>query len=127
MTVLSLRPTPPLIGWLGYAFGALNGQSVETLLPVASRIFYQTHFFPLLKIAGEVEEVYLALRTAQGSELPVLVNAVRREHNGLPVNDCIFMVVRQRSRYEDRSFRPGEQRKKRACGSRRRCRALATQ
>ena len=41
-----------LLGWLGYSMGDLNGQSVETLLPVASRIFYQTHFFPLLKIAG---------------------------------------------------------------------------
>jgi len=98
-TIVAANTT--LLGWLGYALGDLNGQSVEVLLPVASRIFYQTHFFPLLKIAGKVEEVYFALRTAQGSELPVLVNAVRREQNGVSVNDCIFMVVRQRSRYED--------------------------
>ena len=97
-----LAANATLLRWLGYdGPDTLNGRHVETLLPVASRIFYQTHFFPLLKLTGQVEEVYLSLRTAEGGELPVLVNAVRREQNGAPVNDCVFMVVRQRSRYED--------------------------
>ncbi|MCW3053729.1 MAG: domain S-box/diguanylate cyclase protein [Chthonomonadales bacterium] len=87
--------------WLGYPSDAVQGQSIETLLPVASRIFYQTHFFPLLKISGKVEEVYFSIRTADGDELPVLVNAVRRERNGISLNDCVLMVVRQRNRFED--------------------------
>lgn len=90
-----------LLEWLGYAAAGLNGRSVETLLTLSSRIFYQTHFFPLLKIASEAEEVYMTLLTASADELPVLVHAVRRERDGTRVNDCIFMVVRQRSRYED--------------------------
>ncbi len=98
-TILASNAT--LRKWLGCAEGALIGQSVEKLLPVASRIFYQTHFFPLLKIANEVEEVYMTLRPTQGSDLPVLVNAVRRTQEGVAVNDCVFMVVHQRSRYED--------------------------
>jgi len=97
--ILAINAT--LLGWLGYALDTLSGQPVETLMPVASRIFYQTHFFPLLKLTGLVEEVYLTLRTADGGELPVLANAARREQNGGLVNACVFMVVRQRSRYED--------------------------
>ncbi len=96
-----LAANATLLRWLGYEPDTLNGRHFETLLPVASRIFYQTHFFPLLKLTGQAEEVYLSLRTAEGGELPMLVNAVRREQNGAFVNDCVFMVVRQRSRYED--------------------------
>lgn len=98
-TILVANAT--LSRWLDYNAGELDGRSVESVLPMASRIFYQTHFFPLLKLTGEVEEVYITLRTAQGDELPMLVNASRREQNGVPVNDAVFMVVRQRSRYED--------------------------
>lgn len=97
-----LAANATLLRWLGYdGPDTLNGRHVETLLPVASRIFYQTHFFPLLKLTGQAEEVYLSLRTAEGGELPMLVNAVRHEQNGAWVNDCVFMVVHQRSRYED--------------------------
>jgi PAS domain S-box-containing protein len=97
--VLAINAT--LLRWLGFPADALVGRSIERLLPVASRIFYQTHFFPLLKLTGKVEEVYFALRTAEGEDLPVLVNAARREENGAAVNDCVFIVVRQRNRYED--------------------------
>jgi PAS domain S-box-containing protein len=98
-TVLAANAT--LAEWLGYAPEALNGRHLETLLPVASRIFYQTHFFPLLKLTGRVDEVYFSVRTAEGGDLPVLVNAVRRERSATFVYDCILMVVRQRSQYED--------------------------
>lgn len=79
----------------------LRGRHVETILPVASRIFYQTHFFPLLKLRGEVEEIYFSLRTASGEDLPVLVNAARKRRAGSLFNDCIIIPMRQRSRYED--------------------------
>lgn len=90
-----------LYRWLGHEAGTLAGKHIETLLPVASRIFYQTHFFPLLKIAGAAEEVYLTLRTTTDETLPVLMNAVRRERDGAIMNDCAVMVMRQRDRYED--------------------------
>jgi PAS domain S-box-containing protein len=90
-----------LLDSLGYALDELQGLHVETILPVASRIFYQTHFFPLLKLHGKVEEVYLSLRAKNGAEVPVLANAIRRERGGVVINDCILMQIRQRNRYED--------------------------
>lgn len=86
---------------LGYEVGELRGQRIESILPIASRIFYQTHFFPLLKLHGKVEEIYISLKSKQGITLPVLVNAVRQERSGVFLNDCIFVLMRQRSRYED--------------------------
>ena len=90
-----------LLELLGYERDELVGRHVETLLPVASRIFYQTHLFPLLRLHGRVEEVYFTLRSRSGAEVPVLVNAARREREGVVANDCVMMHVRQRDQYED--------------------------
>ncbi|HEX8148995.1 MAG TPA: STAS domain-containing protein [Pyrinomonadaceae bacterium] len=97
--VLAVNAT--LLGWLGYAEGELEGRHFETLLPAGGRIFYQTHFFPLLKLHGRAEEVYLSLRARGGGDVPVLANAARRERGDVPVNDCAFVPMRQRRRFED--------------------------
>ncbi|HEX8557465.1 MAG TPA: STAS domain-containing protein [Pyrinomonadaceae bacterium] len=98
-TILAANET--LRGWLGLGAGELVGRRFETLLPGAGRIFYQTHLFPLLRMHGRVEEVYLSLRSKAGEVLPVLVNAARRERDGSPVNDCVLVPMRQRRRFED--------------------------
>lgn len=90
-----------LLRLLGHDADRLLGQHIDSVLPIASRIFYQTHFFPLLKLQGEVHEVYFSLRSKAGEDIPVLVNAVRREREGSEVNDCIIIPMRQRRRYED--------------------------
>lgn len=90
-----------LLQLLGYELDELRGQRIDSILPMAGRIFYQTHFFPLLKLHGKVEEIYISLRHKQGNTLPVLVNAVRQELSGVFINECIFVLVRQRVRYED--------------------------
>ena len=78
---------------------SLPGRNIEKILTVGARIFYQTHFYPLLKIEGVVEEIYLTMRTKTGGEIPVLVNAARRE--GEDVYDCIIFPVRRRGEFED--------------------------
>src|SRR5687768_1570998 len=90
---------------LEYADGELVGLPVDRILPVASRIFYQTHFFPLLKLHGKVVEVYMTFRSKDGRDLPMLVNAVRRKRGGNPVNDCILVHMKERSEYEDEILR----------------------
>lgn len=86
---------------LGYEPDELVGRHFELILGVGGKIFYQTHFFPILKLKGEVEEVYLSLRTREGTDVPVLANAVRREQDGAAVNACVVMRMLQRSQFED--------------------------
>lgn len=95
------RVNATLSNLLGCAPGEIEGRHVESILSVGGRVFYQTHFFPLLKLHGRADEIYLALRAKSGEEVPVLANAVRRERAGGPVNECVFLPMRQRSRYED--------------------------
>ncbi len=90
-----------LAALLGYQPQELHGQHLETILGAGGRIFYHTHFFPVLRLQGQAEEVYFALRSRLGNEIPVLTNAVRRERDGDVVNECVFVRMLQRSRYED--------------------------
>jgi signal transduction histidine kinase/ActR/RegA family two-component response regulator len=90
-----------LLKLLGRELGEVQGKHVESILSVAGRIFYQTHLFPMLKMHGKVDEMYLLLRSKSGENVPMLANAVRRERDGMMVNDCVFVPMRQRSRYEE--------------------------
>lgn len=93
-----LRANATLRGLLG--IDPLQGQHVDALLAPGARIFYQTHVFPLLKLEAKVDEIYLSLRTHAGADLPVLLNAVRRERDGRPVNDAIVVPMRRRNQFE---------------------------
>ncbi|WNG59169.1 PAS domain-containing protein [Archangium gephyra] len=90
-----------LAGMLGYASGELVGGRVESLLTLASRMFYQTHLFPMIRMQGKAEEIFLSLRSRSGESIPVLLNAVRKEQEGGVVNQCALIPVRNRGKYED--------------------------
>ena len=42
---------------LGYEKGELVGKDVETVFTISTRIFFQTHFFPLVKMHGHADEI----------------------------------------------------------------------
>ena len=90
-----------LLGMLGYACEEVEGFHIQNLLSAGGRVFYQTHLFPLLKMHGQVEEIYLSLRCKDGTDLPTLLNARRNERNGIAVSDCVFMRMRQRGQFEE--------------------------
>ena len=90
---------------LGEAPDTLVGRHVETLLTIAGRIFYQTHLFPLLRLHGKANEVFLLFRRKDGTDVGTLCNAVRRERDGAFVNDCVLLEVRERRKYEDELLR----------------------
>ena len=98
-TLLDVNTT--LAEILGYTRVELRGWHLQKILPPGARVFYHTHIFPLLKMHGVAEEIYVALRTKAGEDLPMLMNAVRRERDGQQVNDCVFMRMTQRNRFEE--------------------------
>lgn len=102
-TVTAVNST--LVEILGYEQRELVGRHVERVLTVGSRIFYQTHWFPLLRLHGRAEEIFLMLRAKSGAEVGVLVNAVGRDRSGGAEYDCVLMRVRERQKYEDELLR----------------------
>lgn len=89
-----------LLERLGFARDDLVGRHIETILGVPARIFYQTHFFPLVKLHGRAQEVFMLLRARDGSDVGMLCNAARRTDNEA-VTDCVFMEVRERRKFEE--------------------------
>jgi signal transduction histidine kinase/ActR/RegA family two-component response regulator len=86
--------------WLGAAPDDLVGQRrFQDLLTMGGRIFHQTHFGPLLQMQGSVSEVKLDLKVA-GGPLPIMVNAVRREHAGVATHRLAVFVAKERHAYE---------------------------
>nr|HEX4313375.1 PAS domain-containing sensor histidine kinase [Kofleriaceae bacterium] len=96
-----LRANRMFCDWLGYAPADLAGtRRLQDLLSMGGRIFHQTHWAPLLRMQGSVSEVKLELVHADGTRLPMVLNAVRRPHAGGYVHDIAAFVARDRDRYE---------------------------
>jgi PAS domain S-box-containing protein len=100
-----LRTNRALLETLGVRGDEVVGRHVERLLNVGSRIFYQTHWFPLLRVHGRSEEIFLVLRTHEGEDVGMLVNAVRRTGAGSTQYHCVLMRVRERQKFEDELLR----------------------
>lgn len=63
--------------WTGYDRSDLIGtRSFQELLSAGGRIYYDTHFGPMVAMQGRVREIALELVTAHHARIPVLVNAV---------------------------------------------------
>jgi PAS domain S-box-containing protein len=88
--------------WTGYGPDQLVGRRFQDLLNIAGKIYYETHFAPLLRMQGFFNEVALDLVCANGSVLPVLVNAVERRDvaGGLRFIRVTIFNSSDRRRYE---------------------------
>ncbi|HEV7246193.1 MAG TPA: HAMP domain-containing sensor histidine kinase [Shinella sp.] len=64
--------------WLDLDDTDLLGKRLLELLPVAGRVFYETHFAPLLRMQGYFHEVALDLVRRDRTRLTVLANATQR-------------------------------------------------
>ena len=88
--------------WIGYAPDELAGKRFHDLLNVAGRIYYETHFAPMLRMQGYFNEVALELVKKDGERMPVLVNAAERgDAAGVPlfIRVTVFNAT-DRRRYE---------------------------
>ena len=67
-----------LASWLDVSPQDLVGRRFLDLLNIAGKIYYETHFAPLLRMQGFFNEVALDFARPGRDPLPVLVNAVER-------------------------------------------------
>jgi sigma-B regulation protein RsbU (phosphoserine phosphatase) len=86
---------------LQYSRDELIGKKNEILFTISTRIFQQTHFFPLLKMQGHAEEIYVTLRRKDGEQVPVLINAERKINDGETINMHIGIIVYNRKKFEE--------------------------
>ncbi|XVV15497.1 SpoIIE family protein phosphatase [Actinoplanes sp. CA-131856] len=94
-TIIKVNAT--LLGWLGYTRDeVLGGRRFGDLLTVGARIYYETHFAPLLLMQGEISGIALDLLAKDGRRFPVLVSALVKDGS---VRTIVF-DGRERNAYE---------------------------
>jgi sigma-B regulation protein RsbU (phosphoserine phosphatase) len=87
--------------WLGYDAADLIGRRrLQELLTMGGRIFHQTHWAPLLEMQGSVSEVKLDLQHTNGTIIPMVLNALRRERDGEVFHSVAAFIARDRDAYE---------------------------
>jgi PAS domain S-box-containing protein len=88
--------------WLGRDKSAFIGHRLHDFLNIAGKIYYETHFAPLMRMQGFFNEVALDLVRADGSTLSVLVNAAERrsESGNLRFIRITVFNASDRRRYE---------------------------
>ncbi|MFE5614364.1 PP2C family protein-serine/threonine phosphatase [Streptomyces sp. NPDC056463] len=105
-TIAKINTT--LLSWLGLERGAVVGRMRFTdLLTVGGKLYYETHFAPLLRMQGEIAGIALDLRQAERNRLPVLVSsAVKHADDGEPllIRTSVF-DARDRRAYEEELLR----------------------
>ncbi|MGP2437471.1 PP2C family protein-serine/threonine phosphatase [Streptomyces sp. JW3] len=105
-TITKINAT--LLRWLGRRRAEVVGRTrFVDLLTVGGKLYYETHFAPLLSMRGEIGGIALELTTATGGRLPVLVSAtVKRNAAGQPIliRTTVFDAADRRS-YEEELLR----------------------
>lgn len=94
-----------LANMLGIDRAALAGKPLDQLWTPAMRLEFHMRVLTLLHMHGQVEEIALVMVAADGREIPVLLNAVRRFHDGIAFTECVVIRIRERKRIEDELFR----------------------
>ena len=85
---------------VGFSPQPSAGDHLDRLLPPASRIFMQTHVWPMLLREGQVQEVQLQITGAQQQPMPVLLNGSLADFDGQPACYWALFLARNRHRFE---------------------------
>jgi sigma-B regulation protein RsbU (phosphoserine phosphatase) len=121
-TIVKVNRT--FLAWTGLREESLlQGTRFQELLAIGDRIFYETHFAPLMAIQGSVHEIAVDLLCADRRRLPVLLNSTARATSaGRPatIRTCVFRATDRRE-YERELLRA----RQRAQESEARARVLA--
>ncbi|MGV2103926.1 ATP-binding protein [Rhizobium sp. 21-4511-3d] len=96
------RANKTLASWLGTSPEKIVGRRFIDFLTIPGKIYFETHFAPLITMQGVFNEVALDMVKADGSRLPTLVNAVARrdENGGVEFIRITIFNASDRRRYE---------------------------
>ncbi len=92
-----------LLGWLGYAKEDIVGKVAwQSLLSVGGKMYFETHYSPLLQMQGFVQEISFEMVKKDKTRLPILINTkqIRDENGKVQINYSTVFDVSQRKSYE---------------------------
>lgn len=84
--------------WTGLPADQLVGKRFSDLFAIGSKIYYETHLWPLLRIQGFFEEVLIELTGPEGQKLSFLLNALERRDDAENAESVYFIVSKAADR-----------------------------
>ncbi len=80
----------------------VGARRISQLFSVGGRLYYETHFAPLLRMHGAAQEIAFDIVTSTGDRLPVLINAELNSDDGEPATIRLAILdATQRRSYEN--------------------------
>jgi PAS domain S-box-containing protein len=92
-----------LLVWLGYTKEDIIGKVTwQSLLSVGGKIYFETHYSPLLQLQGFVQEISFEMVKKDKTRLPILINTkqIKDENGNVQMNYSTVFEVSQRKSYE---------------------------
>jgi len=99
------RVNATLAEWMGGKPDDLVHRPFSDLLSFGGQLYFETHFAPMLRMAGSIREVALDLALLQGGKMPVIINATeRRDSEGIVQAILIVLFAASERRAYERSL-----------------------
>ena len=70
-----VRSNNRVLNWLGISLEELIGKKFSDLLSIGSKIYFETHLSPLLKMQGFFDEILIELGTTSEKNVKIFINA----------------------------------------------------
>lgn len=97
-----LQVNGALAEWMGSKPAELVGRHFVDLLSVGGRLYFETHFAPMLRMSGSLKEVALDLTSPDRGRIPVIINAAERSdaHGAVAGVLIVLFAASERRAYE---------------------------
>ncbi|WLV24562.1 sensor domain-containing diguanylate cyclase [Aciduricibacillus chroicocephali] len=89
-----------LLKWMGYELDDVAGKHLEMLLSPANRLVLHSYAIPEINLYGQIEELFINMKSKNGEAIPFLLNARKLDIGGETVIDCIMLQMKKRIEYE---------------------------
>jgi sigma-B regulation protein RsbU (phosphoserine phosphatase) len=100
-----LQVNAALAEWMGSEPADLVGRHFIDLLSIGGRLYFETHFAPMLRMSGSLKEVALDLTSPNGSRIPVIINAAeRRDARGAVLGVLLVLFAASERRAYERDL-----------------------
>lgn len=100
---LIIKINNTLLSLLGCERAEVEGKMrFQDCLTIGSKIYYDTHYYPLLQMHGSVREINFELRKKDDTRLPVLINSMKvtDDKNSHLLTRSMVFDISQRKMYE---------------------------
>lgn len=95
-----LRSNIRLANWLGSTVDELKGRRFYDLLSIGSKIYFETHLLPLLRMQGFFDEILIEVNDLSGKRLKFLLNAVERKKKDAHTQVIYYTLVKATDRVQ---------------------------